>query len=303
VTVAVPGAPAGFEHDALFYRDEAVFVAGVGCFVRAGLAADEAVAVALPRPRLDLLRDALDSDAAAVTWLDMAEIGANPARIIDVWRTTLRNALAAGRGLRGVGEPAFVGRRPAELVECALHERLIDRAFARGPAWRLICPYDERRLPAQVCADARRTHAQPGTDDDQRTAFAAPLPPPSGAVLRGDYRAGDVPAVRRTVRHWAASLGLPTDRVESLELAAAELATNSIRYGGGAGAVAMWAEDGDAVLEFTDAGTVDEPLTGRLLPSTEDVGGRGLYLVNQLCDLVQLRSSPAGTAVRVHTWL
>ena len=94
-----------------------------------------------------------------------------------------------------------------------------------------------------------------------------------------------------------------TDRVESLELAAAELATNSIRYGGGAGAVAMWAEDGAAVLEFTDAGTVDEPLTGRLLPSTEDVGGRGLYLVNQLCDLVQLRSSPAGTTVRLTTWL
>jgi anti-sigma regulatory factor (Ser/Thr protein kinase) len=65
----------------------------------------------------------------------------------------------------------------------------------------------------------------------------------------------------------------------------------------------MWTEDGAAVLEVTDAGTVDEPLTGRLLPATEDAGGRGLYLVNQLCDLVQLRSSPAGTTVRVLTWL
>ena len=32
------------------------------------------------------------------------------------------------------------------------------------------------------------------------------------------------------------------------------------------------------------------------------VGGRGVYLVNQLCDLVQLRSSEAGTTVRVITW-
>ena len=299
MTVAV----SGFEHDALFYRHEAEFVTRVGGFVRAGLAGDETVAVALPRPRLDLLRDSLDGDAAAVTWLDMAEIGANPARIIEVWTTTLHASLAAGRHLRGVGEPAYVGRRPAELVECTLHERLLGRAFGDGPAWRLVCPYDEEHLPPEVCAGARRTHAGPGTDDEHRTAFGAPLPPPSGAVLRGDFRVGDVPAVRRTVRHWAASLGLVPDRVESLELAAAELATNCVRHGGGAESVAMWADDGAAVLEFTDTGSVDEPLTGRLLPAPEEGGGRGLYLVNQLCDLVQLRSSPAGTTVRVLTWL
>ena len=30
------------------------------------------------------------------------------------------------------------------------------------------------------------------------------------------------------------------------------------------------------------------------------VAGRGLWLVHELCDLVQLRSSPAGTVVRMH---
>jgi anti-sigma regulatory factor (Ser/Thr protein kinase) len=302
VTVPVPGAPPGFEHDALFYRDDAEFLAVVGGFVRTGLAGDEAVAVALPAPRLDLLRNALADEGAAVTWLDMAAIGSNPARIIDVWAATLDATLAEGRLLRGVGEPAFVGRRPAELTECALHERLLDRAFAGGPGWRLACPYDEELLPAEVCADARRTHAGWGTDEDHRTAFAAPLPPPRSAVLRGEFRAGDVPAVRRTVRHWARSCGLAADQVESLELAASELATNSIRHGGGAGSVAMWTEDGAAVLQFTDSGQVAEPLSGRLLPDTGGAAGRGLYLVNQLCDLVQLRSSPAGTTVRVLTW-
>jgi hypothetical protein len=29
----------------------------------------------------------------------------------------------------------------------------------------------------------------------------------------------------------------------------------------------------------------------------------GLYLVQQLCDLVQLRTGPGGTTVRVSTWL
>lgn len=294
----------GFEHGGFFYRSDGEFLAGVGGFLRAGLARDESVVVAEPRPRLDLLRDELADAAAEVTWLDMAEIGANPARIIGVWATALEQAQAAGRTLRGVGEPAFVGRRPAELVECRLHEQLLNRAFGAGPAWRLLCPYDEERLPEAVCAGARATHPYRGpADEDDRRAFAEPLPPPSSAVLRGDYGAGDVPAVRRTVRHWARSCRLTTDQVEALELAAAELATNSIRHGGGKGGVAMWVDPGAAVLEFTDAGHVTEPLTGRFRPATDPGDGRGLYLVHQLCDLVQLRSSPAGTTVRVLSWL
>ncbi|WP_448628249.1 anti-sigma factor RsbA family regulatory protein [Geodermatophilus sp. URMC 64] len=294
---------AGFEHSAFFYRDDAEFLTGIGGFVREGLARGETVVVAEPRPRLELLRDSLGERAAAVTWLDMAVIGGNPARIIDVWAGALARAVAEGRPLRGVGEPAFVGRRPAELVEAELHERLLNRAFAEGPAWRLVCPYDEARLPAEVCAGARVTHPCAGiTDAADREAFGAPLPPPSGAVLRGDYRAGDVPAVRRTVRTWARSCGLSAEQVEALELAASELAANGIRHGGGGGSVAMWMDDEAAVLEFTDAGHVTEPLTGRLRPDTGDHGGRGIYLVNQLCDLVQLRSSPAGTTVRVLTW-
>jgi len=38
------------------------------------------------------------------------------------------------------------------------------------------------------------------------------------------------------------------------------------------------------------------------MPSPEQEGGRGVYLVNQLCDLVQLRSSAEGTTIRVTTW-
>jgi anti-sigma regulatory factor (Ser/Thr protein kinase) len=39
-----------------------------------------------------------------------------------------------------------------------------------------------------------------------------------------------------------------------------------------------------------------------LTPAPDREGGRGLYLVNQLCDLVQVRSSDQGTTVRVTTW-
>ena len=41
------------------------------------------------------------------------------------------------------------------------------------------------------------------------------------------------------------------------------------------------------------------PLAGRLRPPPTQEGGRGLWLANQLCDLVQIRSRPGRTTVRL----
>jgi anti-sigma regulatory factor (Ser/Thr protein kinase) len=317
VTAAVLGevVPAGgFEHEVLFYRDDESFLAGLLPFITDGLERDEAVVVAEPHPRMELLRDALGDDAAAVTFLDMAEIGANPARIIGVWAAALEKHTEAGQQLRGVGEPAFHGRRPLEFVECQLHEQLLNHAFDAGPAWRLLCPYDEVKLPRAVVRAALHTHPIRSTVADRLPSedyarhghvetFAAQLPKPTDAVLRGIYGPRDVPATRRTVAQYARRVGLSDEQVEVLELAASELATNSIRYGGGTGTLAMWLEPDAVVIEFSDAGHLADPLTGRLTPPLDAPGGRGLYLVNQLCDLVQVRSSPQGTTVRVLTWL
>ena len=307
-------APAGFEHEVLFYRDDEGFLAGLLPFIRDGLERDEAVVIAEPRPRMELLQDALGDDAVAVQFLDMVEIGATPARIIGVWAAALEKHTSAGQRLRGIGEPAFHGRRELEFVECQLHEQLLNHAVDDGPAWRLLCPYDEVRLPRAVVRAALQTHPIRTSVSDRVPSdayarhayvetFAAPLPKPTDAVLRGEFGPTDVPATRRTVAQYARRCGLSQEQVEVLELAASELATNSIRYGGGSGTVAMWVEPDAMVVEFTDAGHLADPLTGRLTPPLESPGGRGLFLVHQLCDLVQVRSSPQGTTVRVRTWL
>ncbi len=309
---AVPGG--GFEHEVLFYRDDEGFLAGLVPYIREGLERDEAVIVAEPRSRIALLRDELGEDADAVSFLDMAEIGANPARIIGVWADALQEHSDAGQRLRGIGEPAFPGRRELEFVECRLHEQLLNHAFDGGPAGRLLCPYDEVRLPRAVARAALQTHPIHTRDaarlpsdayahDGHLEAFAAPLAKPTDAVLRGDFGPHDVPATRRTVAQYVRRVGLPEEQVEILELAASELASNSIRHGGGAGTLAMWLEPGAVVIVFSDSGHLAEPLTGRLAPPLDSAGGRGLYLVHQLCELVQVRSSPRGTTVRVLTWL
>jgi anti-sigma regulatory factor (Ser/Thr protein kinase) len=310
--------PDGFAHEALLYRGDTGFLAGVLPFVRGGLEQDEAVVVVEPQARIDLIRDALAGDASAVQFLDMTEVGVNPARIIPLWSAAVDEHVRSGRGLRGVGEPAFAGRRAQEFAECQVHEALLDHAFDPGPAWRLLCPYDESRLPGPVRDGALRTHRTwtdaRGTrvsevftevsDDLDPAALAAchPLPPPTDVVLRGDFGPRDVPAVRRTVRQYARSCGLSPEQVESLELAASELASNSICHGGGRGTVAMWRDSDAAVVEFTDRGRVADPLTGRRAPLPGQDGGMGLYLVNQVCDLVQVRTGDTGTVVRVSIW-
>ncbi|SDE98310.1 Anti-sigma regulatory factor (Ser/Thr protein kinase) [Blastococcus aurantiacus] len=306
-------APTAFTHEVLLYRDDATFLAGLLPFLHEGLAFDEEVVVAEPPDRQELLRTALGPAAAAVRWLDVTELGRNPGRLIDACTTLLAEATAAGRRLRGVGESAWPGRHDAEYAECRLHELLLGTAFADGPPWRLLCPYDQVRLPRDVRTGALLSHplvatptgGRPSTSfspDAAAADFGTPLPPPHEGVLRGTYGPEDLRPTRRTVASFARSCGLSVERSEALELAAAELATNSVRHGGGSGSLAMWRTDDAAVVEFSDRGQLTEPLAGRRPPGAERSGGWGLYLVNQLCDLVQVRSGSWGTTVRVTTW-
>lgn len=88
--------------------------------------------------------------------------------------------------------------------------------------------------------------------------------------------------------------------VADFVIAASELAANSVMHGGGSGTLRLWRENGSLLAEVEDRGQVKEPLVGRLRPGLAQEGGRGLWLANQLCDLVQIRSGAAGTTVRLH---
>ena len=312
-------APSGFRHEAYLHHGDEDFLAGVTAYVREGLARDETVIVAEPRPRLALLRGALADDADRVMWVDIAEIGANPGRLLPLLASTVTEHTGAGRRLRIVGEGVHAARRPAELDECAVHEALVNHTFGPGPTWRLLCPYDVGVLPPAVVDAALRTHRawgdaaeggpsrthvppRPGSDVAPLTG-TGPLPPPTDVALRGEFGRRDLPAVRRTVRQFARSCGLTEEQVANLELATSELAANSVHHGGGTGSVGLWRDPDAVVIEISDRGHVTDPLAGRRRPEPGQAGGMGLYLVHQLCDLVQMRTGPAGTTVRLTTWV
>ncbi len=83
-------------------------------------------------------------------------------------------------------------------------------------------------------------------------------------------------------------------------LAVNELAANSIEHSGGTGTLTVWTNPEHLVCQLTDAGQLTDPLTGRIPVPPDALGGRGLLLVNQLCDLVRVHTSAAGTTIRIH---
>jgi anti-sigma regulatory factor (Ser/Thr protein kinase) len=80
-----------------------------------------------------------------------------------------------------------------------------------------------------------------------------------------------------------------------------ELATNAIRHAHGGGVLRVWRVPGQVICQIEDSGHIHDPLAGRRTPALDGAGGVGLWTVNQLCDLVQVRTTDAGTMVRVHT--
>lgn len=297
-----------FRHEAVLYAGPAGLEQTVVPFVREGVRQGEAVLVALIDEHLDVVREALGGDADAVEMLDMAAVGLNPARIIPAWRHFL--VAADGRAARGVGEPVWAGRRPAELDECRLHEGLLNTAFDHGPAWQLLCPYDVDALPDEVIEDARRTH--PGVrgdhvpsayeQGDPAIRFTEPLPPPPALTQSWRFVHGDLPWLRAEVAAAAGRRGLSLDRIDDLVLAMHELVANSLVHGGGTGMLSVWSEPGAFVVDIRDKGTIDNPLVGReLIPAGAD-SGRGIWMAHQLCDLVQVRSGPTGTTIRLRAW-
>lgn len=304
--------PSHFRHAALFYAGEDGYVDGLVPFIRAGLEADEPVLVMVPGPNVDLLKEGLDSDAPAVHFADMAEVGANPGWIIPAWAEFVDTRSQPGRRMRGIGEPIWAERSAAELVECQRHEALLNVAFEGATAMDLLCPHNERALDEAALDEAFRSHpvvleggefvdssAYVGVDTAAKP-FGKPLPDPPASAVEFGFEAATFQSVRMFVAMRAKDAGLSARRCEDAVLAVNELASNSIRHGGGSGTLRTWMEDDTFVTEVRDRGQIDCPLAGREPPQSGQVGGHGLWLVNQVCDLMQMRTFPSGSVVRVH---
>ena len=303
-----------FRHDALLYAGERAFLDATTRFIADGLADGEAVHVVVDGSKIGPLRTRLGGLAGEVSFADMAEAGSNPARIIPAWRAFV-DGHPREQALRGVGEPVWPDRGPDELAECERHEALLNFAFADAPTFWLACPYDmagldqatvraaERSHPTIVEAGSRRENPSFAGIEELSRPHDEPLPEPPMSAQERSFSVDDLPGLRGWVASAAAARGASRSAVDDLGIAVSEIAANSVQHGGGHGTLRFWAEGRGIVCEVADRGSIVDPLVGRRHPSPEQLGGYGLWIVNQLCDLVQIRTGHRGTVVRVHVGL
>jgi anti-sigma regulatory factor (Ser/Thr protein kinase) len=302
----------GFRHEALLYSGGTEFIDQATSFVRAGVAANESVLVAVPEPKVEMIRTRLGGVADRVQFADMTELGHNPTHIIPAWRRFVTEHSGHTRPIRGIGEPIWAGRSQAELVEAQGHESLLNLALADVSGLWLLCPYDVGALGPSVIEEAHRSHPivvrdgvrQPSSTCRDSIAmaaapFLAPLSEPDSS-RELVFEIGSLAAVRRFVSSEARKAGLDPSRTSKLVLAVNEVTTNTIRHAGGSGLLRMWRDAVSVVCEVRDRGRLEQPLVGREYPALTQEGGRGLWIVNQVCDLVQVRTLPSGTIVRLH---
>jgi anti-sigma regulatory factor (Ser/Thr protein kinase) len=314
VAVMPGGDGFAFSHEAMLYEGRTDFIRQTLTLIRDAVVAKMPILVAVDRGKIDELRSSLATDGAKVRFEDMVTIGRNPACIIPVWRAFVEEHAGSERGVRGIGEPIWAGRSSDELVECERDEALLNLAFVSPPAaLRLVCPYDTTSLPTSVIDEARRNHpvvTEEGASlpshvyralDAIARPFDAPLPHPGEIPAEVRFESEeDLHDLREFIRAQASERGVELARIPDLVLAVHETVTNSIKYGGGGGVLRTWSQDGKMICEVRDHGLIHQPLVGRITPDPSQPGGSGLWLANQLCDLVQVRTSGKGSSVRLH---
>jgi anti-sigma regulatory factor (Ser/Thr protein kinase) len=279
-------------------------------FIQQGLASGEAVSIGVAAPESEMLRQALGERGAQATFLNVAELGRNPSRIIPAMLDFAR--ANAGRRIRYVSQPFWAGRSAAETAEVIRHEALVNLAFAKVNA-SIICLYDAVGLDSGVAAAVEQTHPAVYRDGQVCTSvryagpgrvppmFDRPLLPPLPEATQLTYQ-HDLYPVRAHVARCAKEAGLTADRASDLVLAVNEVAANTLGHTTGSGTVRVWRSRDEVICQVQDTGQVTDPLAGRARPVT-DGPGHGLWVVNQICDLVEFRSGPDGTVVRMHMWL
>jgi anti-sigma regulatory factor (Ser/Thr protein kinase) len=94
--------------------------------------------------------------------------------------------------------------------------------------------------------------------------------------------------------------GLSADRTEDMVIAVNELAANTLRHTDAEGSLHIWSAAGDVTCQVQDTGHIDDPLAGRVRPSPDANSGQGLWVVNQVSDLVELHTGRPGTTIRLH---
>jgi anti-sigma regulatory factor (Ser/Thr protein kinase) len=298
-------------HQALLFDSPEQFLAAAVPFIVEGVHRGDTVLAVTSAGNTRLLRDQLSTAADQVTFLEPAGWFDSPGRTLDAHHRRIDALTADGAFLRVIGEPVWAGRDDLETSEWGRYESVMNIALADSRAW-VMCGYDSSTLASTIVEDARRTHPRlaVGTASEISADFTepasyyasrdTPLAPYPTTGVEWIPIHPDLAPVRQFVADHAPRLGVDADRVDDYILAVNEIATNVLRHGGGQGEARMWATDRRVVCEITDGGTATGNFLGFLRAGPHSERGHGLWIARQICDLLEMRTGPSGTTVRLH---
>jgi anti-sigma regulatory factor (Ser/Thr protein kinase) len=292
----------------MLYADDQAFRRAAVPFLRQGLEAGEAVLAVVPEAALSVLRGAVGPDV--MSFRDAAHWYSQPTRTIAAYSSFIEDH--PGVRIRVLAEPSWDCGSAAEIAEWTRYESIVNQTFADIDAV-VLCLYDQRTTDPAILDGAVCTHPElvgdsgPRANDaylDPPTVYAAvdrqplsPIPPDAPAMAVDDI---DLCALRAFVGGHAEHHGVSSARLHDLLVATTEVATNAIRHGLPPVTCRTWVEGDDMVVDVTDGGHWRPAgLPGFLPPNPLIRAGFGLWGVRMLCPLVQLRTGPTGTDIRL----
>jgi anti-sigma regulatory factor (Ser/Thr protein kinase) len=258
-------------HTAVVVGSDEGLVEVVTAFVRDGLAAGEAVGVAV-RPETWERLVAEVGPSARVTRLGSPAELTRAAVTLARYRRFTEQMLAFGASaVRVVGEaaPPTDGTRRSRWAEC---EAVLTPVMARS-AFRGLCAYDERLVPPGLLAACRRTHGVvrdglgrnlPGgeTLPQHPVGQHAPSHPPTHAPLV-DLEVTDLSDLRAAVRAAVGAVTVPDRATEQFLLSVHEVAVDGSRHGVPPVTVRLLADPPRLWCTITDHGPgIDDPYVG-----------------------------------------
>jgi anti-sigma regulatory factor (Ser/Thr protein kinase) len=297
----------GFVHEAVMYRDESEFDAAIEDFMRAAAAADEPVLVALPAVRLNRVRRHMGGNVPEARFEDAERVARNPSCLLPMIQEWVHSHDGP---VRVVSEVVWPGRSRAETVEALRSEALLNYALA-GSGATVMSPFDAGHLDAETLAGAEMTHPTVVEGGRRRASMAYrdpltmpfgelwPLQSPPGPVSEHPLT-GSVLELRHALADDPALGMLSAQRRSDLVFAVGEAASNAIKHSDGMCTARIWRDGDEVVTEVSTHSTITDLMAGCRRPAVDALEGRGLWLINQLCDLVELRSDASGTTLRMH---